>query len=61
MSLCVASLLVIVIMLTAAKNAIAKTAFELQCSDVFCTANMLGEMGKQVVSARAKDANKLIA
>ena len=30
-------------------------------TDVFCTANMLGEMGKQVVSARAKDANKLIA
>ena len=34
-SLFVGSLLVIVIMLTAAKNAIAKTAFELQCSGVF--------------------------
>ena len=33
--LCVASLLVIVIILTAAKNAIAKAAFELQCSSVF--------------------------
>ena len=28
---------------------------------MFSQANMLGEMGKQVVSARAKDANKLIA
>ena len=33
--LCVASLLVIVIILTAAKNAIEKAAFELQCSNVF--------------------------